>query len=236
MCKIEHIILVIHYSIYEAVCFQFSQFPRDSWDNMLLCLFIIIKSEVWTIIHCLWLGHETMVCAVCLFVFLWSCDMAGLLRGTFVSWWYWPRICPPVTDMQHYHHVRYPADYWHLACMFPVEVCLVGVFPHSVVIWSDPCVRACVPLMNWRSPSRENNIVQGVTRFSTWAKRGGIWTDARVCLHYWVVIWVAGYCNPPLYCTVFTRGLFGLRVSPVSVCQLLACPDDNSSPVQARIT
>ena len=47
------------------------------------------------------------------------------------------------------------------------------------------------------SPSRENNIVQGVTRFSTWAKRGGIWTDARVCLHYWVVIRVAGYCNHP---------------------------------------
>ena len=26
-----------------------------------LCLIIIIKSEVWTIIHCLGLGHETMV-------------------------------------------------------------------------------------------------------------------------------------------------------------------------------
>ena len=47
------------------------------------------------------------------------------------------------------------------------------------------------------SLSRENNIVQGVTRFFTWAKRGGIWTDARVCLHYWVVIRVAGYCNHP---------------------------------------
>ena len=51
--------------------------------------------------------------------------------------------------------------------------------------------------MNWRPPSRENNIVQGVTRSSTWAKRGGILTDARVSLHYWVVIWVAGYCDPP---------------------------------------
>ena len=36
-----------------------------------------------------------------------------------------------------------------------------------------------------------------------------IWTDARVCLHYWVAIWVAGYCNPPppthppVYCTGF---------------------------------
>ena len=67
--KIEHILLVIHYSIYGAVCFQFTQFPRDGWENILLCLIIFIKSEVWTIIHCLGLGHETMVCAVCLFIF-----------------------------------------------------------------------------------------------------------------------------------------------------------------------
>ena len=70
--KIEHILVVIHYSIYGAVCFQFTQFPRDGWENILLCLVIIIKSEVWTIIHCLGLGHETMVCAVCLFIFLFS--------------------------------------------------------------------------------------------------------------------------------------------------------------------
>ena len=36
----------------------------------ILCLIIIIKSEVWTITHCLGLGHETMVCAVCLSIFL----------------------------------------------------------------------------------------------------------------------------------------------------------------------
>ena len=36
----------------------------------ILCLFIIIKSEVWTITHCLGLGHETMVSAVCLSIFL----------------------------------------------------------------------------------------------------------------------------------------------------------------------
>ena len=35
----------------------------------ILCL-IIIKSEVWTINHCLGLGHETMVSAVCLYIFL----------------------------------------------------------------------------------------------------------------------------------------------------------------------
>ena len=34
----------------------------------ILCLIIIIKSEVY-ITHCLGLGHETMVCAVCLSIF-----------------------------------------------------------------------------------------------------------------------------------------------------------------------
>ena len=36
----------------------------------ILCLIIIIKSEVWTITHCIGLGHETMVSAACLFMFL----------------------------------------------------------------------------------------------------------------------------------------------------------------------
>ena len=38
----------------------------------IFCLSIIIKSEVWTITHCLGLGHETMVCAICLSIFLWQ--------------------------------------------------------------------------------------------------------------------------------------------------------------------
>ena len=50
VCKIEHILLVIHYRIYGTVCFQFTQFPRDGWENILFCLIIIIKSEVWTIV------------------------------------------------------------------------------------------------------------------------------------------------------------------------------------------
>ena len=36
----------------------------------ILCLIIIVKSEVWTITHCLGLGNETMVCAVHLSLFL----------------------------------------------------------------------------------------------------------------------------------------------------------------------
>ena len=68
--KIEHILLVIHYSRYGAVCFQFTQFPRDGWENILLCLIIINKSDVWTIIHCLGECHVTMVCAVCLYILM----------------------------------------------------------------------------------------------------------------------------------------------------------------------
>ena len=44
---------VIHYTICAAVCFQFTHSLRDDWDNIILCLIIIIKSEVWTITHCL---------------------------------------------------------------------------------------------------------------------------------------------------------------------------------------
>ena len=36
----------------------------------ILCLIIITKPKVWTTIHCLGLGYETIVCAVCLFIFL----------------------------------------------------------------------------------------------------------------------------------------------------------------------
>ena len=61
--KIEHIFSVIHCPLYGAVCFQFTQYT--------FCLIIIIRSEIWIIIHCLGLGSETMVCAVCLSIFLW---------------------------------------------------------------------------------------------------------------------------------------------------------------------
>ena len=34
VCKIKHILSVIHYTIYGAVCFQFANFPFDDWENM----------------------------------------------------------------------------------------------------------------------------------------------------------------------------------------------------------
>ena len=51
----------------------------------ILCLIIIIKSEVWNITHCLGLGHETMVCAVCLSIFLWSGYFTPHLPGGHVK-------------------------------------------------------------------------------------------------------------------------------------------------------
>ena len=70
--KMRHILSVIHYTIRVAVCFQFTHFLMMIERIYIPCLIIIIKSEVWTITHCLGLGHWTMVCAVCPFVFLWE--------------------------------------------------------------------------------------------------------------------------------------------------------------------
>ena len=69
---------VIHYTICGAVCFQFTHFLYDDWENIyILCLIIIIKSEVRTTTHCLGLSHETMVCAVGLSIF-WSLQLIVL--------------------------------------------------------------------------------------------------------------------------------------------------------------
>ena len=68
----------------------------------------------------------------------------------------------------------------------------VQIFGYEIRI-RDPCVRVCAPL----TLAVKTRIQLRVTRLSTWAKRGGIWIDAWVCLHYWVVIWVAGYFKSP---------------------------------------
>ena len=34
VCKIKHILSVIHYTICGAVCFQFTHFPCDDWENI----------------------------------------------------------------------------------------------------------------------------------------------------------------------------------------------------------
>ena len=56
--------------IYGAVCIRFTHFSSNDCENNVRYLDINITSEVWPIYHCLWLGHETMVCVVCLSIFL----------------------------------------------------------------------------------------------------------------------------------------------------------------------
>ena len=69
---------------YVELCLFSSPFPLWSLIEYIyihiyiLCVIIIIKSEVWTIAHCLGLGHETMVCAVCLSIFLYVKALSDL--------------------------------------------------------------------------------------------------------------------------------------------------------------
>ena len=69
--KIETILSIIFHSVYRAVSSAYPILLWWSWECV-LNLIIIIKSEVRTINHCLGLSHETMVCAVCLTMFLWK--------------------------------------------------------------------------------------------------------------------------------------------------------------------
>ena len=62
----KHILSVIHYTICGLYVFSLPISLLMTERIYILCLIIIIKSEVWTITHCLGLGHETMVPAVCL--------------------------------------------------------------------------------------------------------------------------------------------------------------------------
>ena len=62
----------ISYPLYNMWGCVFSVYPFPWWllREYLPCLLIISKSEIWTITHCLGLGHEKMVFAVCLSIFL----------------------------------------------------------------------------------------------------------------------------------------------------------------------
>ena len=61
----------LNYPLYNIWGSVFSVYPFPLWwfKEYILCFIIIYKLEVWTIIHCLGLGHGTMVCAVCLSLF-----------------------------------------------------------------------------------------------------------------------------------------------------------------------
>ena len=54
------------------LCIQLAVFSYDDCENTEFYLIIIIKSEIWLICHCLGLGHETMICTLCLSIVLWK--------------------------------------------------------------------------------------------------------------------------------------------------------------------
>ena len=104
MSKIKHIFSVIHYTIYGAGCFQFSHFPCDDWENIQFAYYHH-QSEVWTIIHCLVLGHETMVCAVCLSIFFWNLSVNWNLS-------YSPETPNLDQNRRFFSHVTLQFDVW----------------------------------------------------------------------------------------------------------------------------
>ena len=65
----------------DCVCFQLQLTCLLMIVEILVIHSIItIKLEIWIISKCLGIGHETMVCAVCLAIFIRICDMDWLLR------------------------------------------------------------------------------------------------------------------------------------------------------------
>ena len=73
--------------------FSVYRFPLWWLGEYSLCFIIIIKSEVWTIIHGLGLGNKTMVCAVCLSLFLlvqiMACGLVGAKPLSAPKMWYY---------------------------------------------------------------------------------------------------------------------------------------------------
>ena len=130
---------------------------------------------------------------------------------------YLPRIWPFVTDMQHYYHARYPPDDWHLAYMFSlvyfsVEVRLVGVFPHSVSIRRDPCVRVCAPLTLASSLTRKQNRTWGDPALHFSQVRGHLnWRMGLPVLLGFCVFSIFPYIAQFMGC-VIDRRHYGLKI------------------------
>ena len=68
--KIVHILSVIRNMNKETVCFQFTHFPCDDSKKLYFVL-LWLSSQKYELTPIDWgLGHETMGCVVCLYIFL----------------------------------------------------------------------------------------------------------------------------------------------------------------------
>ena len=56
--KIRSVLSITFYTIYGAMCIQFTHFSMMTVRIPVLDLIIIVRSEVWPICHCLRLGHK----------------------------------------------------------------------------------------------------------------------------------------------------------------------------------
>ena len=66
MFKSRSVLSIIFHAICGAVCIQLTHSLLMIVSTPVLDI-IIIKSNIWPICHCLELGHETMVCDICLY-------------------------------------------------------------------------------------------------------------------------------------------------------------------------
>ena len=74
-------ITIIHYMVLNT--FILPIFLLMIVRMCVLFLIILFIFKISTIRHCLRLYHEIKVYALCLVIFLWKCDIAGLLHGPF---------------------------------------------------------------------------------------------------------------------------------------------------------
>ena len=119
--NIKFILWVIFYAIYGAVCIQLTHLCYDNCENTCTLSYCHHRIGIWSICHCLGSGHATMVCAVCLPIFLCSTKISffhqhfigsSINIQTHALPWTWSRAFsasetkPPQTQ----HHFHTPLD------------------------------------------------------------------------------------------------------------------------------
>ena len=146
-----------------------------------------------------------MTPALCL-VFGGIMEIIRLFRGTFVSQWYLSRICPSVTEIQHYYHARYPTDDWHLAYMFSlvhffVEACLKACFSIPLALGEIPA-SVSVHLSRWLFPHEKTKSNSGDTALHLSQVRGNLnWRmGLPALLGGNLGCWIFSF---PVHCTVY---------------------------------
>ena len=107
------------------------------------CVHVVVASYI------LWLSHKTELCVVCLAMFLWICDMVGLLRKTFHVMvfspnrvpWLWHAIAVSLPHQAPYGQLT-PSD-CVFVCILPLIITkhITGVEHIRWNIWRSQCMR-----------------------------------------------------------------------------------------------